>query len=175
MGLAADRQADEFGLLAFDDRVRKFVRANSGKAHYSACRDSLYTLQANSVTPDFAEVFTFIATRIRRRALLIFLTNLDEPVIAESFTANVDVIGRRHLVFVNMLKPTGAQPLFSDPLTDSVDDIYLKLGHHLQWWHLRETERYLRRRGVGFYLMENENLCTDIVGQYLTVKRRQVL
>ena len=27
MGLAADRQGDVFGLLAFDDRVRKFVRA----------------------------------------------------------------------------------------------------------------------------------------------------
>ena len=175
MGLAADRQADEFGLLAFDDRVRKFVRAKSGKAHFDVCRDALYTLQARSVTPDFAELFTFIATKIRRRALLIVLTNLDDPVLAESFTANIDVISRRHLVLVNMLKPTGAQPLFSDPSTRSVDDIYRKLGNHLVWRHLRETEKYLRRRGIGFYLLENENLCTDIVSQYLTVKRRQVL
>jgi len=175
MGLAADRQADEFGLLAFDDRVRKFVRAKSGKAHYAVCRDALHTLQASSVTPDFAELFTFIATKIRRRALLIILTNLDDPVLAESFTANIDVISRRHLVLVNMLKPAGAQPLFSDPSANTVDDIYRKLGNHLLWRQLRETEKYLRRRGAGFYLLENENLCTDIVSQYLTVKRRQIL
>ena len=175
MGLAADRQADEFGLLAFDDRVRKFVRAKSGKAHYDVCRDALHTLQARSVTPDFAELFTFIATKIRRRALLIMLTNLDDPVLAESFSANIDVIRRRHLVLVNMLKPAGAQPLFSDPSVNTVDDLYRNLGNHLQWRHLRETEKYLRRRGVGFYLLENENLCTDIVSQYLTIKRRQVL
>ena len=175
MGLAADRQADEFGLLAFDDRVRKFVRAKSGKAHYNVCRDALHTLQARSVSPDFSELFTFIATKIRRRALLILLTNLDDSVLAESFTANIDVISRRHLVLVNMLKPAGAQPLFSDSLANTVDDIYRKLGHHLQWRHLRETEKHLRRRGVGFCLLENENLCTDIVSQYLTVKRRQVL
>jgi len=175
MGLAADRQADEFGLLAFDDRVRKFVRAKSGKAHYAGCRDALHTLQASSVTPDFAELFTFIATKIRRRALLIILTNLDDPVLAESFTANIDVISRRHLVLVNMLKPAGAQPLFSDPSANTVDDIYRKLGNHLLWRQLRETEKYLRRRGAGFYLLENENLCTDIVSQYLTVKRRQIL
>jgi uncharacterized protein (DUF58 family) len=175
MGLAADRQADEFGLLAFDDRVRKFVRAKSGKAHYDVCRDALHTLQASSVTPDFGELFTFIATKIRRRALLIVLTNLDDPVLAESFTANIDVISRRHLVLVNMLKPAGAQPLFSDPLANDIDDIYRKLGNHLLWRQLRETEKYLRRHGVGFYLLENENLCTDIVSQYLTVKRRQVL
>jgi uncharacterized protein (DUF58 family) len=175
MGLAADRQADEFGLLAFDDCVRKFVRAKSGKAHYNVCRDALHTLQARSVSPDFAELFTFIATKIRRRALLILLTNLDDPVLAESFTANIDVISRRHLVLVNMLKPAGAQPLFSDSSANTVNDIYRKLGHHLQWRHLRETEKHLRRRGVGFCLLENENLCTDIVSQYLTVKRRQIL
>ena len=174
MGLAADRQADDFGLLAFDDRVRKFVRAKSGKAHYNSCRDALHTLQARSVTPDFDELFTFIATTIRRRALLIMLTNLDDPVLAESFTANIDVISRRHLVLVNMLKPAGAQPLFSDPAVNTVDDIYRNLGNHLQWRHLREAEKYLQRRGVGFYLLENENMCTDIVSQYLTVKRRQV-
>ncbi len=175
MGLAADRQADEFGLLVFDDRVRKFVRAKSGKAHYDGCRDALHTLQAKSVTPDFGELFTFIATKIRRRALLVMLTNLDDPVLAESFTANIDVISRRHLVLVNMLKPAGAQPLFSDRLANDVDDIYRKLGNHLLWRQLRETEKYLRRHGVGFYLLENENLCTDIVSQYLTVKRRQLL
>jgi len=175
MGLAADRQADEFGLLAFDDRVRKFVRAKTGKAHYDVCRDALYTLQAGSLTPDFAELFTFIATKIRRRALLIMLTNLDDPVLAESFTANIDVISRRHLVLINMLKPAGAQPLFSDPSANTVDDIYRKLGNHLVWRQLQETGKYLRRRGAGFYLLENENLCTDIVSQYLTVKRRQVL
>jgi uncharacterized protein (DUF58 family) len=175
MGLAADRQADEFGLLAFDDRVRKFMRAKSGKAHYNACRDAIHKLQARSVTPDFDELFAFIATKIRRRALLIFLTNLDDPVLAESFTANIDVISRRHLVLVNMLKPVGAQPLFSEPLANDVDDIYQKLGNHLLWRQLRETEKFLRRHGVAFFLLENENLCTEIVSQYLTVKRRQVL
>ena len=75
MGLAADRQGDVFGLLAFDDRVRKFVRAKNGRTHYDVCRDALYTLQVRSVTPDFEELFTFIATKIRRRALLIFRNN----------------------------------------------------------------------------------------------------
>ena len=175
MGLAADRQSDEFGLLAFDDRVRKFVRAKSGKAHYSVCRDALHTLQPKSVTPDFTELFAFIATTIRRRALLIILTSLDDPVLAEGFAANIDVISRRHLVLVNMLKSPGVQPLFSGSSANTVDEIYRNLGNHLLWRHLRETEKLLRRRGVGFHLLENENLCTDIVSQYLTVKRRQII
>ncbi len=175
IGLAADRQGDVFGLLAFDDRVRKFVRAKNGRAHYDVCRDALYTVEARSVTPDFEELFTFIATKIRRRALLIFLTNLDDPVLAESFTANIDIISRKHLVLVNMLKPFGAEPLFSNPSVNSTNDIYQKLGGHLLWRHLRQTEKFLHRHGIGFYLLQNENLCTDLISQYLTVKRRQIL
>jgi uncharacterized protein (DUF58 family) len=175
MGLAAERQGDVFGLLAFDDRVRKFVRAKNGRAHYDVCRESLYTLQARSVTPDFGELFSFIATKIRRRALLIFLTNLDDPVLAESFTANIDLVSRQHLVLVNMLRPAGVDPIFSDSAVDTVDDIYTKLGGHLLWRHLREIEKFLQRRGIGFYLLENENLCSDLVTKYLAIKKRQIL
>jgi uncharacterized protein (DUF58 family) len=175
MGLAADRQGDVFGLLAFDDRVRKFVRAKNGRAHYDVCRDALYTLQSRQVSPDYEEVFTFIATKIRRRALLIFLTNLDDPVLAESFTSNIDIISRKHLILVNSFKPGGAAPLFSDSAVKTDVDLYHKLAGHMLWRHLRETEKYLHRHGIRFYLLQNENLCIDLVSQYLSIKRRQVL
>ncbi|MGD9301275.1 MAG: DUF58 domain-containing protein, partial [Desulfobacterales bacterium] len=175
MGLAADRQGDVFGIMTFDDRVRKFMRAKNGRAHYDVCRDALFTLEARNVAPDFGELFSFIATKIRRRSLLIILTNLDDPVLAESFAANVDLISRRHLVMVNMLKPAGAAPIFSDPAVASLGDIYTKLGGHLLWRHLREIEKLLQRRGVGFYLLENENLCSDLVTKYLSIKKRQIL
>lgn len=174
-GLAADRQGDVFGLLVFDDKIKRFVRAKNGRAHFDICRDVLYTLQAQNVSPDFNELFTFIGTHIRRRALLIILTNLDDPVLAESFIENIDIVSRQHLVLVNMLKPNGVEPLFSDAKVDSVDEIYAKLGGHILWRRLRENEKLLRRRGIGLRLMENENLCADIVTQYLTIKRRQIL
>jgi hypothetical protein len=107
--------------------------------------------------------------------LLIFLTNLDDPVLAESFTSHIDIISRKHLITVNMLRPSGAEPLFSDPSVNSTNDIYHKLGGHLLWRNLRETEKILQRHGIGFYLLQNENLCIDLVAQYLTIKRRQVL
>ena len=151
------------------------LRAKNGRAHYDACRDALYTLRARSVTPDFGELFSFIATKIRRRALLIILTNLDDPLLAENFSAHIDLISRQHLVLVNMLKPTGADPVFSDPAVKTIDDIYTRLGGHLLWRHLREIEKFLQRRGIGFYLLENESMCSDLVTRYLSIKRRQIL
>jgi uncharacterized protein (DUF58 family) len=175
MDLAAERQGDLFGMLTFDDRVRKFLTAKSGKTHYNACRDALYTLRPHPVTPDFSELFTFICTRIRRRALLLFLTNLDDPVMAESFVRNIKLISRRHLVLVNVLKPVGVKPLFSSSSVASVDDLYAHLGGHFLWQSLNETGKVLESSGIGFSLLDNEKMCAQLVSQYLNVKQRQIL
>jgi uncharacterized protein (DUF58 family) len=175
LGLAAEQQGDLFGLLTFTDRVQKFVRAKNGQSHYNACRDALYTLQPKIVTPDFDELCTFIRLRLRRRALLVFLTALDDPAIAESFVRNLDLIRRQHLILVNMLQPPGVRPLFANPGVASVDDLYQELGGHLRWQKLRELQKVLQRRGVQFSLPANERLSAEIVSQYLNVKQRQLL
>jgi hypothetical protein len=43
------------------------------------------------------------------------------------------------------------------------------------WKNLRETEKILQRHGAGFALLDSESMCTDLISQYLTLKRRQVL
>lgn len=174
LGLAAGQQRDLFGLLAFTNKVETFVRARNGKAHYSACRDALYTLQPRTVTPDFDELCTFIRLRLRRRALIVFLTSLDDPAIAEDFVRNVDLIRRQHLVMVNMIRPPGTTLMFTDPVA-SVDDLYRQVGGHLRWQKLRQLEKTLRRRGVLFSLIENERLSADLVSQYLSIKQRQLI
>jgi uncharacterized protein (DUF58 family) len=175
LGLAAEKQGDLYGLLIFDHRVRGFAAAKSGRAHFNVCRDMLYTLQPNSASPDYSELFTFIATRIRRRSLLLFLTNLDDPVLAQNFTQHIDIISRRHLVLVNTLRPSGAEPIFSSPNAESVDDLYQKLGGGILWQSLHKTKKVLRRLGADFSMLENEALCAELISKYLSVKKRQIL
>jgi uncharacterized protein (DUF58 family) len=175
LGLAAENQGDLFGLVAHTDKVEAFVRARNGKAHYSACRDALYTLRPRVVSPDFDELFAFIRVRLRRRALIVFLTSLDDPVLAESFVRNAELIRRQHVVVVDMIRQPGLKPLFSDSTAASVDDMYRELGGHLRWQKLRQLEKTLLRRGIRFSLLESERLSADLVSQYLSVKQRQLI
>jgi uncharacterized protein (DUF58 family) len=175
LGLAAEQQGDLFGLLTFSDKIETFIRARNGKSHYHACRDALYTLQAREVAPDFDELSTFIRLRLRRRALLIFLTSLDDPVAAESFVRNMDLLCRQHLVLVNQLQLPGVRPMFSNEKVNSAQEIYPELAGHLRWHGLRELEKVLQRRGVQMSLLQSEKLAVDLVSQYVNVKRRQAL
>lgn len=175
LGMAAQQQSDLFGLITFSDRVHSFVRAKTGKAHYDACRDAIYRLQPSTVTPDFEELCSFIRLRLRKRALLIVLTALDDPVLAASFTRSLDLIRRQHLVLVNMFAPPGAEPLFSTPDVGEIDTLYEKLGGHLQWHDLRELDKVLQRRGVPFHLLTDERMTAQLVSQYMSVRARQLV
>lgn len=175
LGLAAEQQGDLFGLLAFSNKVETFVRARNGKAHYNACRDAIYTLEARPLNPDFDEVFSFIRSRLRRRALIIFLTCLDDPLLAESFVRSVSLISRQHLVLVCMPQPSGIEPLFSHSKVDETEDIYTNLAGHIRWQGLQELGKTLERQGVGFSLLEEERLSSQLISQYLNVKKRQLL
>lgn len=175
LGLAAEQQGDQFGLITFSDKVLSFVRAKNGQAHYDACRDRLYTLHPQAVTPDFDELCSFIRLRLRKRALLIFLTALDDPLIAEAFTKSMELISRQHLVIVDMLKPPAANPLFSSGDVSRVDEIYGQLGGHLQWHQLRELQKVLQRRGVRLAQLDSDKLAAQVVAQHAEVKARQLV
>lgn len=175
IGMAAEQQGDLFGLLSFSDRVENFVRARNGSAHYQACRDTIYAAQPSEVNPDFDEVCSFIRLRLRRRALIIILTALDDPVLAENFLVDVNLIARQHLVVVGMMKPSGVAPLFSNPTVDSRDALYDELGGHLRWHNLEEVGQLLQRRGVKLAVFDSEKMGLRLVSEYLTIKKRQLL
>jgi uncharacterized protein (DUF58 family) len=175
MAVVSEQMADRYGLLIFSDQPDCFIRAGRGHAHYNACREALYDRRARLVSPDFDELFAFIGTHIRKRALLVFLTNLDDPMLAESFEQSMTIAGRRHMVMVNTFRPPGAHPLFSSQDVKSPSGIYQHLAGHALWEALFETRRRIRRHGAGLELLEPSQLCSQLVRQYLDVKQRQVL
>jgi uncharacterized protein (DUF58 family) len=175
VGLAARKQGDLFGLLTFSDSVHEFLRARGGKSPYGACRELLFNLHPRMVNPDYEELATFIRLQLRRRALIILLTSLDDPVLSESLMRTVDLMGRHHLVMVNMLRPASARPVFSNENIVSSEEIYHELSGHILWHHLCEIESTLARHGVHFALLDRERLCVDLVSQYMNVKQRQLL
>jgi uncharacterized protein (DUF58 family) len=175
LGLAAERLGDRFGLVTFSDKVHRFVRARGGKAHFRACREAIYKLQPRRVSPDFGELFGFIQTVLRRRALLVVLTALDDPVLAESFAQAVRIASRRHLVLVGVAATPGVQPLFEGTPPETLDELYRGVAGQLYWKKLRELRVTLERAGVRFSLLDPAQIETALTSLYLDVKRRQAL
>ncbi len=173
--LAAESQGDRFGLMIFDDRVRTFLRAGSGDGHYAACREAVHALQPSETTPDMAEIVRALRTRVTRRSLLFFLTDLTDPVLAEDFVKHAKMLARQHLVLVNQLRPPGVALLFSGAEVRDASEIRARLAGHMRWQELAALGKKLKPEGVSTVLLEDETMAAQLVSQYLRVKQRQLL
>jgi uncharacterized protein (DUF58 family) len=175
LGLAVQNDGDLFGVIAFSDRIERFVRAGQGRSHFGACRDAIYTLTARRTSPDFQELSQFVRTRLRKRALLVVLTALEDPVISEDFERNIGVLRGKQLVIAGMANATGVAPLFSDASVETTEDVLERLSGHLRWHQLNETQSRLRAIGVPLSLMREDSVGAEVVAQYRNIKTRQIL
>ncbi len=173
--MAAERQGDRFGFLCFSDRVNHLLQARSGSTHFSACRELAVSLQSQTVSPDFTEIMATIKNRLKRRSLLVFLTSLDDPVIGDDFVRAVELLARQHLVLAMTIAPVAVRPLFDKEVVNGVDEIYRRLGGHLNWTKLQNIQRILARKQVEFHIVPNQQAGLQLVSQYMNLKRRQLL
>ncbi len=174
LALATRRHADRFGLVLFSDRVERFLRAGSGRAHFNACREALFDGEARPVAPDFGELASFLRTRLHRRALIVVLTDLEDPVHAESYLPAVRMLSGHHLVMTFGLRGAGVEPLFTSPAGD-VAAVYERLAGHRRWQKLEELRRVLARLGSALHLAAERELIGEVVSRYAAAKARQAL
>jgi uncharacterized protein (DUF58 family) len=175
LALVAQRQGDRFGLVTFSDRTHKFVRAGNGMDHFRLCREAIYNLQAQRVSPDFREVFTSLQVNLRRRSLLVFFTSLDDALLAETFECEVGLLARRHLVRVNVMRTPGLKPLFTGEAPQDIDALYAGLAGQILSNRMRELKIALQNRGVRMQIVDPGRIKAQVTSQYLDVKRRQAL
>ncbi len=175
LGLAAQRQGDRFGFVAFGSRTTVFLRAASGAAHFQRCQDALHALTPESASSNLAELVSTLRQRLRRRALLVFLTALDDPLVAEEFERGVRLLARQHLVLVHQVATPGLEPLLHGGIAADLPTIARQFARHFQWKTLRSLASRLRRLGATFALVQAGDLASATVSRYVQLKRQQRL
>jgi uncharacterized protein (DUF58 family) len=100
MTAVTTRLGDRAGLLAFGRQVRAVVPPSGGGSQLPRIVDAMYDLDAQLAESDYRAAFTEAMARFRRRALVVLLTELTEPVIAETLLPALPVMVRHHLVLV---------------------------------------------------------------------------
>ncbi len=174
LGAITEKQKDKFGIIVFDSKIRAFVPAMSGAHAAKTCRDAVYSVDPQCVSPDYNTLFSFIRARIPRRSLLFFLTDLSDAVPAEEFQRDIKLVTRKHLCCVEMLTHDSIKPLFSEQV-EVKDDLYRSLGGHMKWADLENVKKTLSRGGVRLETSGRESLSLNLVNSYLNIKRKQLL
>lgn len=95
---------DRVGTLVFDDEVRAFVPALQSRGALRRVRDAFVPLEATLREPDYATAFRFFAVHQRKRALVVFFTDVIDTRASRALLAHVARSAEHHLVLVVALR-----------------------------------------------------------------------
>jgi uncharacterized protein (DUF58 family) len=169
MTAVSTRLGDRTGMLAFGRTVRAVVPPSGGRAQLGRITDAMYDLDAQLAESDYRAAFTETMARFRRRALVVVLTELTEPVIAETLLPALPVMVRHHLVLVGGVRDPDVVRWARD-LPDDASEAYRKAA---AVGAIDDRRRAIARlRGMGATVIDATpgRLAPELADAYLKVK-----
>jgi uncharacterized protein (DUF58 family) len=174
LGDVAATGGDRVGLLAFDDTVRAFVPPQREAGAIRKMRTALSALEATSTEPDYAAAFRLLATRQRRRALLVFFTDVMDVRSARTLVSYASRAAQRHVLVVVAIQ--NEELLAAARPTDSGSLALFRSAAAEEL--VREREEALSRmRQVGVSVLDvpPSRMAAAAVNRYLEIKARGAL
>lgn len=174
LGQVALRHGDRVGLLAFDDRVRAWLPPKGGARSGPRLIRSTYDLFPSLREPDYALAFRHLATRVRRRSLVVLLTAVVDEVNAELAAQLVRGLGRRHVALTVWLRDPEVDALADAPARGP-DDVWRRgAAAEVLLWRERSLSA-LRQRGGLVVDTPIDALTPSLLSRYLEIKSRRLM
>jgi uncharacterized protein (DUF58 family) len=170
----AATSGDRVGTMVFDQDVRAFVPPSRGDAALRLVRNALIPVTATMAEPDYAGAFRYLATRQRRRALIVFFTDVIDERASRALVAHVTRSAARHLVVVVALRN---DDVFEAAIPRGERDLALytsAAAEELVAGRQAVLER-MRRAGVSVLDVSPQAMTAAVVNKYLEIKGRGAL
>lgn len=168
------RTGDRVGLFTFDAQVGLRIDPMGGLKSFPAFTKLAARVDYSDLETNFTLGLTTLGESLRRRTLLVVLTDFVDTVTAELMIENLGRLAKRHLVlFVALRDPELERSLGKAPST-VLDLNRAVVGAGF----VRDREvvlKRLRRRGILPIDAEPAHVGTRIVNTYLDIKRRERL
>ena len=164
-------RGDRIGLIAFADTVHQYLSPKQGKKQFLTILETIYALPVHPVEPDFESAFTYLASKQRKRALIILFTDILDNDSAEGIATYVAQFSKHHLVICVTLTDSGIVEL-ADQKTTNSKSVYQKAIAERLLQEKHATLEILRRQGVITIDVPAHQLTMSVVNKYLELKAK---
>jgi uncharacterized protein (DUF58 family) len=168
------RTGDRVGLYGFDERVRCFAEPRGGTGAFARISRLSAELEYTESETNFTLGLLELSSRLRRRSLVVLLTEFTDTVTAELMLQNVARMAVKHLVLFVALRDAALDELFSRRPRALSDVHRAVVANDL----IRNREVVLRRlRRLGAHVVDAPpaDVSVQLVNRYFEIRRRELL
>jgi uncharacterized protein (DUF58 family) len=168
------KSGDRVGLMIVSDDVDAYLPLGKGHAQFKQCTELLYGVEARLCHVDYRGALEQIAVRCKRRALVVFFTDLvDEETSAELVTY-MRLLRPVHLPLCVTLQDNAVVAASRRP-TETAEQMYERTVALDLLTERRRIFDNLQKLGAIVLDSAPEDLSVEVVNRYLELKSRQLL
>ena len=173
-------QNDEAGLLCFSDGIVRWLPPARGRRQLNRMVQAVHDVHPQMVESQFDEAFLHLQRQVRKRTLVVLVTNLIDSQNADRMKAQVTNLVGRHLPLTVLLRD---HELFDPVERITVDDLHTvesgKLfraaaAADILCWR-RQVLTDLRHAGVLTLDCFPEDLTAPLINEYMRIKSQHLL
>ena len=166
--------ADRVGLVAFAANVLARVAPGTGAEHSAQLTDALSDLAPRFEEADYERAFFDIERTLRRRSLVVLLTDLFDPVASSAVLGAAKLLTTRHLVLVVLMNDAAIAGALRRTPRDAEDAYRAAVAANLSDERARAVAM-LRDRGILVVDVPAAELSVALLDAYVDIKTRGLL
>jgi uncharacterized protein (DUF58 family) len=178
MAHVAARSGDHMGLVAFGDRVLRYLAPMGGLRAGQRLIQASYDLHPALVESNYAAAFDLLARRVRKRSLVVLFTQLADDVAAGTVLRLMRSLLPRHLPLCVLFRYVEvdelAEPRAPDRHKTAIDLYVQSAAAEFNLWR-DKLVRELSRGGMLVLHVPPKKLTPSLISRYLEIKARQLL
>ncbi len=171
---AAARGGDNVGVLTFVRRIRRYLPPKRGVEHMDAVLEALHDLQPEMIQPSYTRAFQFIAANIKKRALVVILTDLVDKDSSRELLEALRLLRPRHLPLVVTIGDRDLNTAVSK-VPDDLHEVFVQSAAGEIIYQREAALRLVETQGGLALDVTAATLAPRLLQTYLRVKERGLL
>jgi uncharacterized protein (DUF58 family) len=169
-GLASDR----VGVVAFAGEILAASAPRSTRSSVAGLSELLYDLEPRFEEANYTRAFGYLRSHLHKRSLIVFLTDVIDPLAQAGLLAELGSLARRHLLVCVFMNDAAVEAALATAPSDAADAYRAGVALGLSE-ERRTAAAMLTRAGAITIDVPARKLTTAIIDEYLRVKQRGLL
>jgi uncharacterized protein (DUF58 family) len=167
-------QGDNVSLLAFSNKIERFIRPVRGKPGIQSILRSTYDIQASTNVSDYSMALEYLTRVQRKRALIVLITFVTDELQLRVIGESLKLRSLPYLPLCVLLQDVGLRAL-ADRIPDTDLDAYHTASAAQILTGQSHEAASLREAGIMLIDTPPDLLTERLINEYLSIKARNLM
>lgn len=174
LAYVANKVGDGITVFAFSDKIIGELPPVKGRNMMSRVLQFLTRLQPDFVESDYQQVFEHLNLRLKRRALVIFFSDLIDDVNYTLFYKYLSILGKKHIPLFILLRDILLMKN-ADLSPGKVEDVYISAAAADMYIRREDVIKKLRQKKINLLDLLPHEVTPALIDKYLELKSRNLV